>query len=77
MTATQPTRTVGNHLSEQQLARVDALYVARSVLSSKGFSSSGAVDPDPLMDIAHYVITGADRWAERSVRDAEQNGDAQ
>ncbi|QMU19033.1 hypothetical protein [Gordonia rubripertincta] len=57
---TSPSTT--SHLSDQQLARVDALKVAREVLAAKAFVSSGAVDPAPLIDIADYVITGQDRW---------------
>lgn len=53
------------HLSEQQLARVEALKVAAAILPSRGLASKGALEPDPLIDIAHYVITGRDRWFER------------
>lgn len=53
-----PADDANTHLSEQQLARAEALMVARDVLSSKGLASSGAVDSEPLITVARYVVTG-------------------
>ncbi|QNJ58020.1 hypothetical protein SEA_JKSYNGBOY_46 [Gordonia phage JKSyngboy] len=51
-------RYVG-HLHAQQLARVEALHVSRSVLQSTGFMSSNAGSaPDGLIDVAEYIIAG-------------------
>lgn len=47
-------------LSKKQLRRVAALGVARDVLTEKGFARSGAVDTQPLIDVARYVIEGRD-----------------
>ncbi|OCH80973.1 hypothetical protein [Gordonia sp. UCD-TK1] len=68
-----PDTATQTHLSEQQLARVEALKAARDVLASKSFVSSGAVDPAPLIDIADYVVTGVDR---RFECDAEDRAEA-
>ena len=47
-------------LSKKQRRRVAALGVARAVLTEKGFARSGAVDTQPLIDVARYVIEGRD-----------------
>lgn len=47
-------------LSKKQRKRVAALGVARDVLTEKGFARSGAVDVQPLIDVARYVIEGRD-----------------
>ncbi|QXN73632.1 hypothetical protein SEA_AIKOCARSON_64 [Gordonia phage AikoCarson] len=47
-------------LSKKQRRRVAALGVARDVLTEKGFARSGAVDVQPLVDIARYVVEGRD-----------------
>jgi hypothetical protein len=50
------------HLSEQQLARVEALKAARTVLSSQALLSSGAVNPSPVIEVACYIIDGQTPW---------------
>ncbi|AMS03631.1 hypothetical protein BJD66_gp62 [Gordonia phage Emalyn] len=47
-------------LNKSQRRRVAALGVARDVLTEKGFARSGAVDVQPLVDIARYVVEGRD-----------------
>ncbi|UAJ15716.1 hypothetical protein SEA_BADDON_48 [Gordonia phage Baddon] len=48
-----------DHLSAQQLARVEALHVSRGVLQQTGFmSSSAGAAPDGLIDVAEYIIAG-------------------
>ncbi|AUV60770.1 hypothetical protein SEA_MSCARN_67 [Gordonia phage MScarn] len=47
-------------LSKKQRQRVAGLNVAREVLASKSFVSSGAVDTQPLIDVARYVVEGRD-----------------
>lgn len=66
-----PDTATQTHLSEQQLARVEALKAAREVLAAKSFVSSGGVDPSPLIDIADYVVTGVDRRFERDADRAD------
>lgn len=53
-----PADDASTHLSEQQRARAEALMVARDVLTSKTLVSSGAVDSEPLITVARYVVTG-------------------
>ncbi|WVX87846.1 hypothetical protein SEA_BILLDOOR_64 [Gordonia phage BillDoor] len=47
-------------LSKKQRRRVAALGVARDVLAPKSLVSSGAVDTQPLIDVARYVVEGRD-----------------
>ncbi|UVF60736.1 hypothetical protein SEA_BOBBOB_48 [Gordonia phage BobBob] len=48
-----------DHLSEQQLARVEALHVARGVLQSTTVLTSHAgAAPDGLIDVAEYIVQG-------------------
>ena len=47
-------------LGKKQRQRVAGLNVAREVLASKSFVSSGAVDTQPLIDVARYVVEGRD-----------------
>lgn len=48
-----------DHLSAQQLARVEALHVARGVLQSTAFMTSTAgAAPDGLIDVAEYIVQG-------------------
>lgn len=72
----QPARTSDryvDHLSAQQLARVEALHVARGVLQSTGFmSSSAGAAPDGLIDVAEYIVNGVTQ----TFRDAIANANA-
>lgn len=52
------------HLSEKQLARVDALIAARFALSAKSVISSGAVDSVELIGVAEYIENGSDHATE-------------
>lgn len=48
-----------DHLSAQQLARVEALHVSRDVLQRTGFMTSApGAAPDGLIDVAEYIIAG-------------------
>lgn len=56
-------------LSKKQRQRVAALGVARDVLASKSFVSSGAVDTQPLIDVARYVVEARDPLEDYHVND--------
>ncbi|QFP94491.1 hypothetical protein SEA_KEITABEAR_49 [Gordonia phage Keitabear] len=61
-------RYVG-HLSEQQLARVEALHVARGVLQSTAFlSSTAGAAPDGLIDVAEYIVQGVTETVSTMIR---------
>ncbi|WNY14843.1 hypothetical protein SEA_MOONTOWERMANIA_49 [Gordonia phage MoontowerMania] len=61
-------RYVG-HLSEQQLARVEALHVARGVLQSTAFlSSTAGAAPDGLIDVAEYIVQGVTETVRTMIR---------
>ncbi|AXH45163.1 hypothetical protein SEA_BISKIT_65 [Gordonia phage Biskit] len=47
-------------LNKKQRRRVAALGVARDVLAAKSLVNSTAVDVQPLIDVARYVIEGRD-----------------
>lgn len=74
-----PTHTNGHyigHLSEQQLARVEALHVARGVLQSTGFLTSAVgAAPDGLIDVAEYVVHGVTETVHDAIATVEQTGD--
>ncbi|AYR02942.1 hypothetical protein KNU20_gp48 [Gordonia phage Geodirt] len=58
-----------DHLSAQQLARVEALHVARGVLQSTGFMTSHAgAAPDGLIDVAEYIVQGVTETVRDMVR---------
>lgn len=64
------------HLSDQQIARVEALMVAREVGRKTGgpFGSVTPVDVPELVDLSEYILNGThpmDRYA-----DAEEKPDA-
>lgn len=64
------------HLSDQQIARVEALMVARDVGRKTGgpFGPVTPADVPEMVDIAEYIISGThpmDRYA-----DAEEKPDA-
>ncbi|AUX81889.1 hypothetical protein FDJ33_gp52 [Gordonia phage Brandonk123] len=58
-----------DHLSAQQLARVEALHVARGVLQSTGFMTSHAgAAPDGLIDVAEYIVQGVTETVRTMIR---------
>lgn len=61
------------HLSDQQLARAEALLAARGVLMSTSFMSTSAPAYEAVVDVAEYVLTGT-TYQDRSV-DAEIDTD--
>lgn len=56
------TRSFADRLTEQQIARIAALEAARTVLVTRGLTSSGQPDPIDLHHIAEYILTGIDPW---------------
>lgn len=62
------------HLSDQQLARVEALIAARGVLMSTSFMSTSAPAYEAVVDVAEYVLTGTTYYRDRNV-DAEIDTD--
>ncbi|GAA4809527.1 hypothetical protein [Tomitella cavernea] len=52
------------HLSEKQLARVDAARAARAVLAAATVLSRAAVDPVELITVAEYIEHGKRDTAE-------------
>jgi hypothetical protein len=69
------------HLSEQQVARLEALQAARSV-GSKTTGPLGTTSPPDIYDLvslAEYIIHGThpfDRYEEVSDEDSDASGDA-
>lgn len=51
-------------LSERQEVRVAALRAARSVLVSQSPFTSGSADPMDLINLARYIETGQDPYAQ-------------
>ncbi|UVT31850.1 hypothetical protein SEA_KEWPIEDOLL_50 [Gordonia phage Kewpiedoll] len=58
-----------DHLSAQQLARVEALHVARGVLQSTTLVTSHAgAAPDGLIDVAEYIVQGVTSTVRTMIR---------
>jgi hypothetical protein len=60
MTTTNITRWPA--LDNTQLARVDALQAARSVLAVPGLAGAGTVDAIDAVNVASWIIDGKDPW---------------
>lgn len=65
------------HLSDQQIARVEALTVAREVVrtSSSAFGGTALPEVPELVDVAEYIISGThpmDSHQERMLREAQR-----
>lgn len=56
-------------LSERQLARVECMKAARSVLVERGFASAGKADPIDLVNLAMYIESGQDPYELDPVRE--------
>jgi len=53
-------QTTTTHLSEQQLARVEALHEARKAMAPRSFAGSGPADALDLMRVARFIESGKD-----------------
>jgi hypothetical protein len=67
MNSSEPTYRA---LSDEQLARVEALIAARRALTAQSMTGSSAVDALDLVSVARYIESGVDPWQVR----VEQQG---
>lgn len=67
-------QVISNVLTSDQLARVAALTASRSALVARGgvFSGTGSADAMDLVNVARYIETGQDPWADLGRKAGEQ-----
>jgi hypothetical protein len=62
-------------LSEQQLARAEALDRARAVLMRREFAGTGPVDALDVYNLACFILTGEDPWESMTEPSDGDDGD--